>query len=353
MVINLDSKKMILTIAAALACFAAFAVIAFEDSSDAATKTYEMYVEVVDESGTVSDVHYVYFESEVDNAKYAEAATKALSDAGLGLMTVTFNSEKNRINIKYDESGNNACYYSDGTDWVQVATSETDYINNAKLGFAVGNGYIPEETYEELSEYEQGYWYETGWGGNYAYMKILETPGTFDKILDYTVNMTIIDDNLTKTTKQTFKFKSDNEPTAWCATIIAAIPENSVFAPFDAIFGGTYISIAFDGSFNNATYYKDGGKWVAVTDSATQYTSGAELDFELKNGYISTEKYNGLSSSEQKCWEETGMGFGYDYMRIAGATPSSGDNTLLYVGIAIAVIIIIIVAVVFIKKKNA
>jgi hypothetical protein len=102
---------------------------------------------------------------------------------------------------------------------------------------------------------------------------------------------------------------------------------------------------------NTASWVKEDNKWVSVTDTAKQYVADSESDFELQNGFISTEKYNKLSSSEQKNWQETGMGYGYDYQRLPAS--SSGDNTMLYIIIAVVVIVVIAAAAFFFMKKKS
>ncbi len=348
----MDSKKLIAAVVVALFCVTAYAYVDAGDASDAASKTYEGYVEVVNANGKVTNAVYVYFESEAENAKFCEAANKAFADAGLSKLVMVYNLEKGSISVKYDESGNNACYYSDGKSWVSIQDTGKEYINNSKFGLAVGNGYISEETYDSLSIVDQANWTYVGWGYGYDYMKLLEVAGSYGKIMDYKINVTMIDNDLVKTTSDVIKFTCENEPSAWCYALNKAVQGNSIFSKLVATYAGVYISITFDGGFNNATYVKTDGKWVGVDDTVKSYTSGSDLDFELKNGYISADQYSKLSSSEQKCWQSSGMTGGYEYMRVPGA--SSGDNTMLYIIIAVVVIVVIAAAAFFfMKKKNA
>ena len=352
----MDNRKIMTAAVVAMFCLAAFAFILGGDSYDAADKkTYELYLEIIEDDGTVSNTAYVYFDSEADNEKYAAAANAAFVAAGLSDITVTI-SQSGGIWFNYKD-GSNATFYSDGTKWVDVAKTEKDFIENTKACAALGNGYISEDVYDELSDLDKTMWKETGWGGAYAYIKIPEDAGTFDKILNYTVNMTLIDDDLVRTTADTITFQSENTPDAWCYAINNAVKGNSVFSKLEAT-AGLFLTITFDGSYSNATYYKADGKWVDSMDPATDYVSGAELDFELKNGYISEEKYNALSKGQKECWKKTDMGGDYTYQRLAQATPGSdssgNDNTMLYIGIAIVVIVIIAAGVFFfVKKKNA
>lgn len=350
----MDSKKIIAATIVAVFCFAAIAVAVDAEKSDAATtKTYEVYVEVISNDGSLVTSNYVFFDSEADNQKYCEAANAAFKKIGLNALEMGVN-DKGGIWVKYDGSSNNNCFYSDGSSWKGINKTEKEYVENTKVGLAVNNGYITTEVYEELSLVEQAFWEETGWGDPYAYKKILEAPGTLGAIKEYAVNLEIIENDLVKVNAQKFTFKSENIAYAWADAFNAAVSGNSIFSKTTATVAGDWIIINYDGNGNTATYYKDGSKWVAIANSS-QYLTGSELSFELKNGFISAEKYNALSSAEKKCWQESGMGAGYDYMRIPGASASSdSDNTMLYVGIAIAVVVVLVVVAFFVmKKKNA
>lgn len=353
----MDGKKIIAATIVAVFCFAAVAVAVNSEQSDAATKTYEIYVEVINDDAQLVTSNYVFFESEPDNQKYCEAANVAFEKIGLGALTLGVN-DKGGVWVKFGESGGyNKCYYSNEQAWESISKTEKDYIDHTKIGLAVGNGYIGTATYEALSPAEQIFWHETGMGddyGPYAYEKILEAPGKLETIKEYTVNLEIVENDLMKVNAQKFKFKSESIADAWVDAFNAAVTGNSIFSKTHANCLGEFISITYDDNMNTACYYKDGSKWVSV-ENTKSYLSGSELSFELKNGFISAEKYNALPSGEKKCWQESKMGAGYEYQRIPGASPGSdSDNTMLYVGIAIAVVIVLVAVAFFvIKKKNA
>ena len=88
----------------------------------------------------------------------------------------------------------------------------------------VDNGYIDTATYAAVPVEEQVNWHETGYGDPYAYMKIPETTAKVGTMTDYVVNLTMIDDNLIKTTTEVIKFTSENNAWAWCYGLKAAIP---------------------------------------------------------------------------------------------------------------------------------
>lgn len=340
---------------AAAFCIVAFASVDLGNASDAASGTYEVYVEVIDAKGTVTDTTFVYFESDADNAKFAEAANKAFAAAGLIKLKFEVD-EKYGLKVAYDGSGINATYYSDGKAWVAVADGNKDYIEHAKIGLAVGYGYISEEVYAELTVDQQAYWEPTIWGAGtqYAYMKELEVAGTYGKIVEFKVNLTMIDDDLIKTSSEVIKFTCENEAAAWCYAFNKAVKGNSIFSKTSAEYSiAGSISIWFGDSFTNATYEKVSGKWVAVEDTAKSYTSGNELDFELKNGYISAAQYGKLSASEQKNWQDSGMTGDYAYMRVPSASSSSsGDFPVVYVVVAIVAIVIIACAAYYLMKNK-
>ena len=348
-VINLDSKKYVAAVVVALFCVAAYVSIVSDDT-DAASKNYELYVEILGDDHILDEFVYVYFESEADNEKYCAAATKALADAGYS--DVTLEIGKYGVSVKYKGDGNNSTWYSDGKSWVSVSKSAEDYINNTKAGAAVNNGWIDEEAYEELPVSEQIFWKEDTYMAGY-YQKILEAPGTTGEIKEYKVNLSIINDNLVDYEAKTIKFSSENTATAWVSAFNQATKAlgNSIFSKTKAVYALGFVSISYGDNMNTASWVKEDNKWVSVTDTAKQYVADSESDFELQNGFISTEKYNKLSSSEQKNWQETGMGYGYDYQRLPAS--SSGDNTMLYIIIAVVVIVVIAAAAFFFMKKKS
>lgn len=334
----------------ALFCVTAFAIIAADSSDAASTENYEIYVEVIDSNCSVSETAFVYFESEKDMAKFADAATAAFKAAGLSQLKMVYDKDLSSITVYYGDSFFNACYLSEKDKWVAVENT-ADYITHSKIALAVDHGYIDEATYEALPDAQKAYW-EEAWED--SYMKIPEATAKVGTMTDYVVNLTMIDDNLIKTTTEVIKFTSENNAWAWCYGLKAAIPNNSIFTKLEFTkISDEAIYLIFDGSYSNATYVKEKGEWVGVTKTAQQYTSGNEVDFELKNGYISVEKYNGLSSAEQKNWKESGMSGGYEYQRLPAASKSSSsDFPIIYVVVAIVAILLIACAAYYLMKNK-
>ena len=354
----MDDKKVFAMAVAAVFCIAAFASINFGDASDAASSTYEIYVEIVDDNCIVTRTAYVYFESDADNAKFMEAANKAFESADLA--NLKFDDSHGWISVEYDGSGDSACYYSNGKEWKEVNETSKDYIGNHKIGLAVGNGTISKEVYDALTPADQAHW-EFKDGGDYDdyYMKKLEAPGVFDKIINYKVNLTLIDDDLIKTTgPQEISFKSENEPLAWCYAFNKAVKSYTIYYKTEASYTDG-ITIKFGESNANAAYVKVSGKWeaVKVTEIDKTFLSGSELDFELNHGLISAADFNKLTASEQKNWQKSDVVGGYDYMRMPSASSGSSggsDNTVIYIVVAVVVIALIAAAAYYVvKKKNA
>ena len=144
------SKKIIVAAVVALFCATAFASLA--GGADAAKNNYVIYGEVIDDDLEVSDYFYVYFSSEADNTKYAEAANAAFAAANI---PASFEVKDSGLSIEYNDSSNNSCFYSDGKNLVPVAKTGEDYINNPKAAFAFVNGWISAEEYEELDPIQQ------------------------------------------------------------------------------------------------------------------------------------------------------------------------------------------------------
>ncbi len=349
----MDSKKIIAASVVALFCVTAYAIIAADSSDAASTENYEIYVEIIGTNGSVNDAAFVYFESEKDPAKFVDAANAAFKAAGLTNLKLFYDDW---IGIEYEAGGNdiNGSYFSDGSKWVTVSDTTSEYLSHSKLAMVVDNGYIDTATYAAVPVEEQANWNETGYGDPYAYIKIPAATAKTGAMTEYEVNLTMIDDDLIKTTTEVIKFTSENNAWAWCYGLKAAISNNSIFTKLEfSKISDEAIYLIFDGSNSNATYVKEKGEWVGVTKTAQQYTSGNEVDFELKNGYISTEKYNGLSSAEQKNWKESGMSGGYEYQRLPAASKSSSsDFPIIYVVVAIVAILLIACAAYYLMKNK-
>ena len=348
----MDSKKIIAAAVVALFCFTAYACVVTDDA-DAASKKYELYVEILGDDHIVSDYVFVYFESEADNEKYCVAANKALADAGYSKVKLEVNSSGG-VSVKYDTSKNSSTWYSDGKNWQPVAKMEEDFINNTKAGAAVNGGWINQEAYDELPITEQAYWKEDTQYMPGNYQKVPQVPAS-GEIKEYKVWLTIISDDLVKTETTTIKFSADNNAAAWVSAFNQATKAlgNSVFAKAVAYFDGeSYIGVELGDEPNTSSWAKENGKWVSVSETAKQYVADSEIDFELQNGWISADQYNKLSDDQKKNWVLNETMGGY-YQRIASASnSSSGDFPIIYVVVAIVAILLIACAAYYLMKNK-
>lgn len=354
--IDLDSKKLIAAVVVAMFCVTAYAVIDTGDASDAASKKYELYVEILGDDHTVKDYAFVYFESEADNEKYCEAANSALSKAGYGDVKLALSEYG--ISVTYKDDFNSSTWYSNGDVWVPVSKTESDYIDNAKSGLAVNGGWIDQETYDDLPAYEQSNWASDSAMPGY-YQKVVEAPAKVGEIKDYFVYLTVVANDLVSIEVQSIEFKAENNYAAWVFAFNQATKAlgNSIFAKVNAAYFDGYIMISYGENANTASWVKESKKWVSVSDSVKQYTSGNTLDFELQNGWITEAQYKGLPESEQAFWVKDSSGMGDYYQRMAsGELVDDVLDFVLIAGIIFLVVVVVIVVVIIViakKKKSA
>ena len=343
------SKKIIVAAVVALFCATTFASLA--GGADAAKNNYVIYGEVIDDDLEVSDYFYVYFSSEADNEKYIEAANAAFKAAGV---PATFEMGKYGPSCKYDGDGNTSCFVSDGKTVVPVAKSSEDYINNPKAAFSFVNGWISTEEYEALDPVEQLNWMVDAYG--MGAQKIPEC-GASATVKDYIAYLTLIKDDLVSWEATAITFSAAQEPVAWCYAFNQATKAlgNDVFADCKVYYEAStnYIGVDFDGM--TATWVKDGKDWKKTTVTGTEYINAKEVDFELKNGWISEAQYKTLSEKEQKNWTTDAMLGGY-YMRNAtGEVVEEAISMMLIIGVIGALILAVIIAIVLItvvRKKS-
>ena len=124
-------------------------------------------------------------------------------------------------------------------------------------------------------------------------------------------------------------FESENTPESFVENGSLAVAAAGL--PLTIAYADGYISLTYEASFSNATYaVGSDGKWAAVNDTATEYPAAEKLYFALGNGYIATAVYNELSDAEKAKWTETGMGWGYDYVRNPQVQPTDVPETKDY-----------------------
>ena len=132
-------------------------------------QTYTIYMEVIDDDYTVSETTTVTFTAEKDLASFAKAATAAFAGKGVPLKVATSDYG---ITMSYEDDLTISCWTSKGGKWVSVADTKTEYIEANLIGLAVKHGYISDAAYDSLPDSEKSKWEYSGWGGDWAYMKI-------------------------------------------------------------------------------------------------------------------------------------------------------------------------------------
>lgn len=93
---------------------------------------------------------------------------------------------------------------------------------------------------------------------------------------------------------------------------------------------GDYIGITYGASYNNASYYADGDTWKEVVNTTKDYVDNTTWAFVVNNGYISTAVYDALSKDAKAAWSETGMGYGYDYVKLPAAKTTDCPETATF-----------------------
>ena len=352
------TSKLVALMIVSLFCVTAFAVVFSEDTAAADTKTYRIYVEVIDDDGTVETAEWVKFNSEATNEAWAKAATAAMK--AYGIADVTFTVNDGGIWVNSAAPGYNATYYAEGEKWVSITDIKTQYVEKTVIGMAVQNGYISETVYNDLSpESEKANWTYVGYGGDYDYMKLLEAKANaYPESMTYHIFIEIIKEDGTVESSKWVNFDSDKTAAAFVASANKAFADNGLSKVVLTKSGTTYISVKYDGSGNTHSQYAKDGKWVNVSDTAVQYVGNAVLTFAVNHGYIGKDVYNALSDEQKKAWQPGDMGDwpGYEYMRdckesTTGYESSSGMGIGLYIGIAVAVIVVIALAAFFLLKK--
>ena len=298
-------------------------------------KTYRIYIEVIDDDGTVELTEWVKFDSEPNNDAWAEAATTAV--AAYGIADLTFTAKEDGIWVNSAAPGYNATYYAEGENWVAITDTLTQYVEKTVIGLAVQNGYISEMVYSLLPMSEKANWTYVGYGGDYDYMKLLEAKANaYPESMTYYVFVEIIKADGTVETSKWIKFDSDKTAAAFVASANKAMADNGL-SKVVLTKSGTYISVKYDGSGNTHSQYAKNGKWINVSDTTTEYVGNAVLTFAVNHGYIGTDVYNALSDEQKKAWQPGDMGDwpGYEYMRDCQEIPIfdsgvCGDGLMWY-----------------------
>ena len=141
---------------------------------DVTKYSYAILTEVIADDGTVSSNKVVRVNITArDNASFVAGANAAFTAAGV---TASFAVQNDgSLSVTYGtDNGNNATYFYDysADSWTAVNDTKTEYVGNIFLALMLQNGYISESTYTALSNDDKDGYQETGWGGDYAYIKL-------------------------------------------------------------------------------------------------------------------------------------------------------------------------------------
>ena len=141
---------------------------------DVTKYSYAILTEVIADDGTVSSNKVVRVDIPArDNASFVAGANAAFTAAGV---TASFAVQNDgSLSVTYGtDNGNNATYFYDysADSWTAVNDTKTEYVGNIFLALMLQNGYISESTYTALSNDDKDGYQETGWGGDYAYIKL-------------------------------------------------------------------------------------------------------------------------------------------------------------------------------------
>ncbi len=308
------------------------------------------YIEYISADGAVTGSEWVEFDTLKTVKSFVANANAAFKAAG---SEVVASEGKYGVSIAYGTSGNNSTFYAKDGKWTAVAKTSEDYFNEY-IALAVGNGYISKTVYDALSEDAKKAWYDTTYEGDWQYQKIIDARIVVDKTL---INCFVEKvDEKGKVTES--KWVEINAQKTNQSLIYNG---NKAFAAagFDGLemsVSSYGVSVTYNGSMNNSTFYAKDGKWVAVEKTAEDYLND-EIALVIGNGYISKTVYDALSADEQKAWKDTGYEGAWQYQKIVsepvdGYKPASSDNTGLIIGAVVVVIVVIAIgAFVFFKKK--
>lgn len=344
----------------AVFCVAAIsAVFASDESSAASSKTYNVYVEVIDADGTLESSRWVRFTAEETFESFTVEGTKALAAAGLSKMSFKI-SEKYGMSIGYDDTpGYNACYYAKDGAWAEVESAKTDYLPNTTIGFAVNNGYISEAKHSALPATEQSKWNLKGFGGDYEYIKLLEAaPTAVPEVKTYHTYVEVINEQGKVDKSKWFTFDGYKDIYGFIGAANLAYAADEDFKDLSISFAGGWASINYKSGFNGSYVVKD-GKWTATADTATEYIASDAIAMVVWHGYIGDTLYDSMTDDEKKNWADSGMGAGdYHYIKVVSESvdgyksDDKKSNTTLYIGIGVAVVVVLAAAAfIFIKKK--
>ena len=111
--------------------------------------TTNFFVEVTAADGTVESSKWVEVKALKTEKSLVANANEAFSNVGLNKLTLATSSWG--ISITYDGGFDNVSYYADGSKWVKVTETGTQYFSKA-VALSVGNSYVTKDKYDKFTE---------------------------------------------------------------------------------------------------------------------------------------------------------------------------------------------------------
>ncbi|WP_400151490.1 hypothetical protein [Candidatus Methanarcanum hacksteinii] len=111
--------------------------------------TTNFFVEVTAADGTVESSKWVEVKALKTEKSLVANANETFSNVGLNKLTLATSSWG--ISITYDGGFDNVSYYADGSKWVKVTETGTQYFSKA-VALSVGNSYVTKDKYDKFTE---------------------------------------------------------------------------------------------------------------------------------------------------------------------------------------------------------
>ena len=111
--------------------------------------TTNFFVEVTAADGTVESSKWVEVKTLKTEKSLVANANETFSNEGLNKLTLATSSWG--ISITYDGGFDNVSYYADGSKWVKVTETGTQYFSKA-VALSVGNSYVTKDKYDKFTE---------------------------------------------------------------------------------------------------------------------------------------------------------------------------------------------------------
>ena len=318
-----------------------------------AKMTVNCYVEVISAAGAVTETAWVEFDIVKTNKSFITNANAAFATADLGELVAKENS-RGGISFTYDGSVKNSMFYGKDGAWTKVTDTKENYFNES-IAIAADNGYISEEVYNKLSADAKNAWVKTEMSGEYQYQKSTIDAALTPEKVKTNCYMETIDEKGKVTGGKWIEINAVRSAQSFIYNANKAF-ESAGFEGLVMSNSSWGIGMVYNGSYNLSTYFVKDGKWTIIEDTKTDYLNDT-IAIAI-GGYISTDVYNALSEDAKKDWNTSGMGSGWEYVKVLSESvdgyksASSDNNTGLIIGVVVVIVIVVAIgAFVFFKKK--